>query len=187
MKDLPNILTFSRIVAIPFVIGFLMLPYAWAVWTALGIYTYAALTDFFDGYLAREMNTTSAVGKFMDPIADKLIIAALILVLAGIDRFDGFWIIPALAILVREIFIAGLREFLGPMNISLPVSRLAKWKTASQMIAMGFLIVGDGHLDSIPVLDIGHILITIAAVLSVITGWSYSKIGLQKIIESDRK
>ncbi|HPD82690.1 MAG: CDP-diacylglycerol--glycerol-3-phosphate 3-phosphatidyltransferase [Alphaproteobacteria bacterium] len=182
MQNLPNILTFFRIAILPIIIGLFFIPDAWAAWTALGLYTVASITDFLDGYLARSMKTESALGKFLDPISDKIFIAALLLALVDFDRLDGIWVIPATIILVREFLVAGLREFLAPQNIQLPVSKLAKWKTTVQMIALGFLVVGNHGDVVLPhTLTYGQWGIAIAAALTVITGWSYLKAGLKHI------
>ena len=183
MHNLPNILTFFRIAILPVIIGLFFIPEAWAAWTALGFYTIASITDFLDGYLARKMKTESALGQFLDPIADKIFIASLLLVIVGFDRLDGIWMIPAILIFMREFLVSGLREFLAPQNIQLPVSKLAKWKTTFQMIALGFLVVGDYGDVLIPhTLAYGQWGITIAAILTVITGWSYLKAGLKHIL-----
>ena len=183
MHNLPNILTFFRIAILPVIIGLFFVPGAWAAWSALGLYTLAGITDFLDGYLARKMKTESALGTFLDPISDKIFIASLLIALVGFDRLEGIWMIPAIIILIREFLIAGLREFLGPQNIQLPVSKLAKWKTTVQMIALGFLVVGNyGDVILPRTLDYGHWGITIAAILTVITGWSYLKAGLKHIL-----
>lgn len=172
---IPNILTLSRIVTIPLMVALFFVPKAWAAWTILAIYAPAAATDFLDGYLARSLQLTSPIGKFLDPIADKLFVGALLFMLAAVNRLDGFWVVPALIILMREIFIAGLREYLGPLNIQIPVSNLAKWKTGVQMTAIGFLIVGPYAPDWIPSLWIGKIGLVAAMVLAVKTGWDYAK------------
>lgn len=181
MKDLPNILTFSRILIIPPLLYLIFMSEAWASWTALGIYTYACVTDFVDGYLARKMKTTSPIGKFLDPIADKLLVSSVLLSLASLDRLDGFVFIAALAILMREIFVSGLREYLGPKNIQIHVSQLAKWKTTLQMLCLGFLIMAEHAPHWIPSLLIGEVLISIAAVLSIITAWDYTKVSLKHL------
>lgn len=178
MKSLPNILTASRIVVIPFILVLLALDVSWASWTALGLYSYACITDFLDGYLARKMGVVSAIGRFLDPIADKLLIVSLLLLLGALDRLDGWWIVPAVIILAREIFISGLREFLGPMNVIVPVSQWGKWKTTSQMVCLGFLIMGAHAPLWIPSLLIGHVLLTIAAIMAVISGAGYTKAAL---------
>lgn len=178
LQALPNILTISRIALLPFLIGLMLIPHDWAVWAALGIYSFCAITDFFDGYLARKYGGTSKFGTFLDPISDKIMVACLLLVLAGIDRLPDLWMVPALIILTREFLVSGLREFLGPQNVTVPVSKLAKWKTTFQMVALGFLIVGHAGNVLIPhTLFIGQIGLTIAAIITVITGWGYLKAG----------
>mgnify|MGYP000483280140 CR=1 FL=1 len=178
MKNIPNYLTYLRIILIPIVIGFLFIDAAWAAWTSLAFYTIASITDFLDGYLARKWEVESAVGKFLDPISDKIFIASLLVALVGFDRADGIWMIPVIIILMREFFVSGMREFLGPMNIQLPVSKLAKWKTTIQMIALGFLVMGNYGDTVLPyTLEIGQVGLTIAAILTVITGWDYLKAG----------
>lgn len=182
MKNLPNILTFFRIAILPFIIALFFIPEAWAAWSALGLYTIACITDFMDGYLARTMKTESMLGKFLDPISDKIFIAVLLMVLVDFERLEGLWLIPALLILIREFLISGLREFLGPMNIQLPVSKLAKWKTTVQMVALGFLIMGDYGEVLVPhTLAIGQWGLAIAALLTIITGWAYVKAGLKHL------
>ncbi|NBX65965.1 MAG: CDP-diacylglycerol--glycerol-3-phosphate 3-phosphatidyltransferase [Proteobacteria bacterium] len=186
--NIPNILTMFRIAIIPPLVGLFYMQEAWAIWLALALYTLAAITDFFDGYLARTMNQMSAFGRFLDPIADKLFIAATLVMLAGFDRTPGFWLIPSIVIMMREFLIAGLREFLGPHKIVLPVSKLAKWKTTAQMVAIGFLIIGPHGEVILPyTLEIGQWGLLIAAILTVITGWDYMKIGIKTIRELDEK
>lgn len=185
LQQLPNILTISRIVLLPVLIGLMMVDESWAVWSAVWIYSFCAITDFFDGWLARKYGGTSKFGTFLDPISDKIFVACVLLVLVGIDRLPDLWIIPALIIFVREFLISGLREFLGPQNITVPVSKLAKWKTTVQMIALGFLIAGnygDSVLFFFPhTLLIGQVGLALAAVITVITGWNYLKVGFQHI------
>ena len=177
--NLPNKLTLLRIALIP-VIGLLILiPYLWSAWAALAFYIIACVTDWLDGYLAREMKVASAFGRFLDPIADKLLVASLLLLLAGIGTLYGLWLVAAVVILFREILISGLREFLGPQNIVIHVSKLAKWKTASQMVALGFLIIGDTIFNG--GMLIGQILLTMSAILTAITGWEYLKQGMKAI------
>lgn len=185
--NLPNCLTLFRIAIIPVVALLMCIPEAWAAWGALFFYTLACVTDWFDGYLARKMNITSAFGRFLDPIADKLLIAILLLMFAGLGRLDGWWLLPAAMIMFREVLIAGLREFLGPQNIVIHVSKLAKWKTTAQMISMGFLVVG--HFGN-PVLPdtmlVGQVLLTLAAILTIITGYEYLVQGMKAIIQLER-
>ena len=176
MWTLPNILTMSRIATLPVIIGLFYCPSVWAPWIALAFYTLACITDFLDGYIARSMNSVSAFGKFLDPISDKIFVSCLILVLCAFERLEGWWLIAGLVIFIREFLISGLREFLGPKNIQVPVTKLAKWKTTIQMIALGFLIVGNAGDVILPhTLLIGQILISIAALLTAYTGWHYFK------------
>lgn len=170
MKNLPNLLTLGRIFLLPVIIGLLFVD---QIIIALGLYIIASFTDFFDGYLARKLNLVSDFGTFLDPIADKIFIAALLIAFVAFDRLEGLWIIPPIIILIREFMVSGLREYLGPKNVKLPVSTLSKWKTTLQMIALGFLFFNDGVL-----LQIGQWGLAIAALITVITGWSYLKAGL---------
>lgn len=182
MHNLPNILTFLRIAILPIIIGLFYVPESWAAWSALALYIFASITDYLDGYLARKWNVISPVGTFLDPIADKIFIVALLIVIAAFDRLEGIWLVPALIIIIREILISGLREFLGPKNIQLPVSKLAKWKTTVQMIALGFLVIGNyGDIILPNTLLYGQGLLAIAAILTVITGWSYLTEGFKHI------
>lgn len=174
MKNLPNILTLARIAMLPVLIGLLFIEESWAVWTCFGLYVLAALTDFADGWLARKMNVVSAFGKFLDPIADKILVVCLLVSFVATGRIEGLWLIPLLVILIREFIVAGLREYLGPHGISLPVTQLAKWKTTIQMIAMGFLLIGPFAPYC---LETGLIGLGIASILTAITGWLYLKTG----------
>lgn len=184
MKNLPNIITLSRLASLPVLLILMFVPQAWAAWTALILYTLGCITDYLDGYLARKMKIESAFGKFIDPIADKIFVITVILCLVATGKLAGIWVIPPLLIITREFLISGLREFLGPKNISVPVSKLAKWKTGLQMTSLGFLIVGiygDPVLafTFISTLTWGHILIMLAALLTVHTGWDYLKVGIK--------
>jgi cardiolipin synthase len=182
MAHLPNILTISRIVLLPVLIGLIFLPGEAAAWAALWVYIFCAVTDFLDGWLARRYGTTSNFGTFLDPISDKILVISLLMVLAAFDRLDGLWIVPAIIIVAREFLVSGLREFLGPQNITVPVSRLAKWKTGVQMTALGFLVIGDYGNSLFPhVLLIGQILLTAAALITLHTGWGYIKAGYRHI------
>jgi len=185
--NLPNILTFSRIAAIPVIIALMYLPGPLGNWTAFAVYTYACITDFFDGYLARAWHQQSAMGRFLDPIADKLLIAAVLLMLVANDSISGLTVIPAAVILFREILVSGLREFLAEVQVRVPVTVLAKWKTFIQMLALGFLLVGFAGPDFGPIttMEIGIIGIWIAAALTVGTGYDYLKSGLKHISETD--
>ena len=187
-RSLPNILTVSRILAIPVLICLLLLvkdPVG--SWLAFAAYTYACLTDFFDGYLARAWHQQSAFGRFLDPIADKLLVAGVLLALVGIDRVSGLTVLPAAVILCREILVSGLREFLAELDVGVPVSKLAKWKTGMQMLALGFLLVGPNGPDFGPLTtpEIGFWGLWGAAVLTLITGYDYLLHGIRHIAETD--
>lgn len=184
MWNIPNLLTMARIALLPVLVFLFMLPQAWAAWTCLGLYAFAALTDFFDGYLARAYNQITPIGKFLDPISDKIFVGCLLLMIASENRLPEYWIIPALVIMAREILISGLREYLGPFNVQIPVSSLAKWKTTLQMVAIGFLVIGPYGDAVLPhTLLYGQIGLAFAAALTVWTGWSYMAIGLRHMIE----
>lgn len=183
----PNILTYTRIVAIPVVVGLFFLPDPLGSWLAFGFYVYACITDFFDGYLARAWHQQSALGRFLDPIADKLLVAGVLFALVGADRINGYEIIPAGIILGREILVSGLREFLIELRVGMPVSQLAKWKTGIQMLALGFLLVGPNGPDfwDVPTLMIGVVGLWLAALLTLITGFDYLYVGMKHIRETD--
>lgn len=182
ITTLPNLLTLSRIAVIPILVGLFFLDGAAPRWVALGFFTLAGITDFFDGYLARMRGQYSALGRFLDPVADKVLIAAVILMLVAFDRISGLTILPALVILMREIMVSGLREFLADLHVRVPVSRLAKWKTTIQMVALGFLIVGEASPDWIPAILIGDIGVWLAAGLTLVTGYDYMRAGLRHML-----
>jgi cardiolipin synthase len=186
-SKLPNILTLSRILSIPVVIGLLFIPPPLGNWLAFSVYTYACITDFFDGYLARIWDQQSVLGRFLDPIADKLLVASVLLLLVAVDRFSGLTILPAAVILCREILVSGLREFLAQAQVGVPVSTLSKWKTFLQMLALGFLLVGSAGPDFGPLstLEIGIYGLWAAAVLTLITGYDYLVAGLKHIRETE--
>ena len=182
--SLPNILTLSRIVTVPVLVALLWYP-GWELGWLLGfaLYCLMGITDYFDGYLARAQGAVSRLGIFLDPIADKIMIVAVILMLVG-TRHDaasitGIHLIPALVILLREIAVSGLREFLAGLQVSVPVSQLAKWKTAFQMIALGALILAGGLPDQTWIKIVGVDTLWIAAALTLITGWDYLRVGLR--------
>jgi CDP-diacylglycerol--glycerol-3-phosphate 3-phosphatidyltransferase len=179
MTSLPNLLTLSRIVVIPLVIATFYLDGALARWLACGLFVAAAITDWFDGYLARSWNQVSALGRFLDPIADKLLVGAVLFMLVAYDRVSEISVMPALVILLREILVSGLREFLAEVRIGMPVSRLAKWKTGIQMVALPVLLVGDYGPAFLPVRTIGEVALWVAALLTLVTGWDYLRSGLK--------
>ena len=179
MLNLPNILTLSRIMIIPIVVVTFFFDSHAMRWTACALFTIAGITDFFDGYLARRANQISSLGRFLDPIADKLLVASVLLLIVAFGRVGPWHYLPALVILQREILVSGLREFLAELRVSVPVTKLAKAKTTVQMIALGFLIVGDASPEWIPAELIGKFGIWIAAVITLITGYDYLKSGLR--------
>ena len=185
--NVPNILTVSRIVIIPVVLTFIYWDGGIGNWLALAAYAYACITDFFDGYLARAWHQQSAFGRFLDPIADKLLVAGVLFMLVGVETIAGLHILPAAVILCREILVSGLREFLAEARVGLPVSLLAKWKTAIQMLALGFLIVGHAGPDFgfATTWEIGMYGLWIAAVITLVTGYDYLRAGLRHIAQSD--
>lgn len=192
ITDLPNLLTLSRIVAIPVLVVLVAVGRPEADAAACLLFIAAAVTDYFDGHLARSRQLQSDLGRMLDPIADKLLVGASLMVLAGLDRmpFGALW--PAIVILCREILVSGLREYLAGTRISLPVTRLAKWKTGFQMTAIGFLLAGDStggliHMPWLPVGLLGSLMLWIAAVLTLVTGWDYLVAGLRHVEQATVK
>lgn len=183
ITNLPNLLTLSRILAIPALVAAFYLPPIWSHWTTFLLFSAAATTDYFDGYLARSMGLTSALGRFLDPIADKLLVVVTIVMLVAVDRVQDWHILPALIILCREIVISGLREFLAELRVSVPVSYLAKWKTTVQIIALGALLLDGGALAQLRPDLVGMILLWIAAGLTLVTGYDYLRVGLRHMTE----
>jgi cardiolipin synthase len=172
----PNLLTGSRILAIPALVAAFYIPGDFGKWATCVIFTVAAVTDFFDGYLARSWSMQSQLGRMLDPIADKLLVGAAILMLVHFDRAP---ILPALVILCREILVSGLREFLAEVQVGLPVSRLAKWKTGVQMTAIGFLLAGTAAPWWLFADSVGSYGLWLAAALTLITGFDYRVVGLR--------
>ena len=179
---IPNLLTFSRIAVIPLLVALFWVAGDGARWVACALFTAAGITDYLDGYLARSWGEQSQLGELLDPIADKLLVATTLLLLAAFGRIDGLTLLPAIVILCREILVSGLREFLASLSVGVPVTRLAKWKTGIQMVAIGFLIVGDAGNWVIPhTSEIGVIGLWLAAVLTVFTGYDYLREGLKHV------
>lgn len=172
----PNLLTIGRIAAVPALVAAFYIPDNVGKWVSCVIFTLAAITDFFDGYLARSWSMQSSFGRMLDPIADKLLVGAAILMLVHFDRAP---ILPSLIILCREIIVSGLREFLAELRVGLPVSRLAKWKTGMQMTALGFLMVGTAAPWWLFADQIGWYGLWLAAGLTVITGLDYFYVGIR--------
>ena len=194
MLTLPNLLTLSRIFTVPVLVALLW----WPTWElgymlAFAVYCLMGVTDYFDGYLARAQGAVSKLGIFLDPIADKIMVAAVILVLTAQGVLRGPYVgdmhvIAGLVILLREMAVSGLREFLGGLQISVPVSRLAKWKTTFQLVSLGALILGKalpgwnvtlgGLVMNLPH-TVGLTTLWAAAVLTLVTGWDYLRVGLK--------
>lgn len=180
MLTLPNILTLSRIAAVPL----LALLLWWPAWTAgyaaaFALYCVLGATDYLDGYLARAQGTVSKLGIFLDPIADKIMVAAVILVLCARGVIVEWHVIAALVILLREIIVSGLREFLAGLSVSVPVSQLAKWKTTFQMVALGALILGGALPAQAWIHMVGLMCLWVAAAMTLVTGWDYLRAGLK--------
>lgn len=175
--SLPNVLTYGRVAAVPLVAGLLFWPHEpWARWSALAFFVAAAVTDFFDGYLARAWAQQSSLGRMLDPIADKLLVSAVILMLAADNMLTGLNLLAGLIILCREILVSGLREYLAELRVPVPVTAVAKWKTTVQMVALGFLIAGPSGEALMPgTIATGIVLLWIAAILTLYTGWDYMK------------
>ena len=184
MLTLPNLLTLSRIVTVPLLVALLWPAEMGARWTtgyalAFVLYCLMGVTDYFDGYLARAQGTVSKLGVFLDPIADKIMVAAVILMLSATRDITGPHIIAAMVILLREIAVSGLREFLAGLQVSMPVSRLAKWKTTCQIVALGALILAGAVPHFAFVQMVGIVTLWAAAILTLITGWDYLRVGIR--------
>jgi cardiolipin synthase len=188
---LPNLLTYGRIIAVPLVVLCFFLEGRlqssdFARWWALAIFIIASITDFFDGYLARIWQQTSTIGRMLDPIADKLLVATCLLLLAAdTDKTIAGWSLwAAIIILCREILVSGLREYLAELKVSVPVTRIAKWKTTVQMVAIGFLLAGPAGDKIIPyTTQVGITLLWIAALITLYTGYDYFRAGLKHVME----
>jgi cardiolipin synthase len=181
MTNLPNLLTLARIAAIPVIAVTFFVPGPGARWIACALFVAAALTDWLDGYLARRMGVVSAIGRFLDPIADKLLVAAVLILLAAFGGISPAGVIAALVILLREVLVSGLREHLAEMRVGLPVTKLAKWKTAVQMAALTLLLAAGGAPAAWRLHYAGETLLWAAAALTVITGWDYLRAGLRQM------
>ena len=182
--SLPNLLTYGRLVAVPVVAGLILWGGDAARWTALVLFIGAAITDFFDGYLARRWAQQSAIGRMLDPIADKVLVAAVLLVLAADRTIDGTHLWAGIIILSREVLVSGLREFLAELRVSVPVTKVAKWKTTVQLIAIGFLIAGPAGDKIVPyVSEFGLFCLWIAAALTLYTGYDYFRAGIGHVMD----
>ncbi|MBB4287425.1 CDP-diacylglycerol--glycerol-3-phosphate 3-phosphatidyltransferase [Roseospira goensis] len=179
LKTLPNALTVARVLMIPAIMATFYLPGPEARWIAAGLFVIAALTDYLDGWLARALKVVSDFGRLLDPIADKLLVAAVLLMLAGFDRLSALSLVAAVVILFRELLVSGLREFLAERGIAMPVTTLAKWKTATQLVALPLLLLGDtARVAGLSMQVPGEVLLWIAAALTAQTGYVYLRQGL---------
>jgi len=189
MPNLPNLLTLSRIAAIPVLVALVAWRSPGADVAACAVFILAGVTDWLDGRIARQQKLQSDLGRMLDPIADKLLVGATLMVLAGMDRLDFYALFPAIVIMCREILVSGLREYLAGLSVGLPVTSLAKWKTGLQMTALAILLAGDSgaavlHLSAYPVGLIGTIMLWAAALLTLVTGWDYLMAGLRHAVPS---
>jgi len=186
---LPNLLTYARIAAVPVVVALLYLQSIeggglWLRWVALLIFIAAGVTDILDGYFARVWGQHSSLGRMLDPIADKLLVASCLLMLVAGATIRSWSLLAAIVILCREILVSGLREYLAELHVGVPVTRLAKWKTIGQMVAVGFLIAGPAGDQIVPVVtDVGIFLLWASAILTLYTGWDYMRAGLRYMID----
>ena len=185
----PNLLTYARIVAVPAVVACLywqdiLQGGIWLRWVAVTLFIAAGITDFLDGYLARKWGEFSSFGRMLDPIADKLLVASCLLMLAADGTIRGWSLWAAIVILCREILVSGLREYLAELRVSIPVTALAKWKTTLQLVAIGFLLAGEAGDSILPVVTpIGLTLLWVSAVLTLYTGWDYFRAGVRHLMD----
>ncbi|QDH17815.1 CDP-diacylglycerol--glycerol-3-phosphate 3-phosphatidyltransferase [Swingsia samuiensis] len=186
LTDLPNILTLLRIASIPVLVGLLSFHSPYARLGAFIVYVFACVTDYYDGALARRWHLSSDLGRMMDPIADKLLVGSLLLALAGLTHLPIFSIYAAILIMIREILVSGLREYMAHQSLTLPSSRLAKWKTGIQMIAIGFLVAGDetAQLIQCSFLHaslVGGVLLWLSVIPTIVSGWRYLTVSLSQM------
>ena len=190
---LPNLLTYSRIAAIPVVVGCvfgqsILDGPLWLRWVALAVFIIAGVTDYLDGYYARIWDQQSAFGRMLDPIADKLLVASCLLMLAADNSIHGWTLWAGIVILCREILVSGLREYLAALRVSVPVTKLAKWKTTIQLVAIGFLIAGEAGEQILPPTTlIGIVLLWLSAIFTIYTGWDYFKAGIHHLIAEQQQ
>jgi cardiolipin synthase len=198
--SLPNVLTYARVLAVPALVLSYFLEGYIGRWLSLLIFILACVTDFFDGYLARVWKQQSAIGRLLDPIADKLLVSTSLILLASDGTIGNWSLLAAIVILTREIFVSGLREFLAELRVSVPVTQLAKWKTTMQMVAIGFLLLGPAGDRVLPfgtpppgwsagagyVTYIGLLLLWISALVTLYTGYDYFRAGLRHLLAEDQ-
>ena len=188
--NIPNLLTYGRILAVPLIVLCFFIEGRlhgsdFARWSALVLFTVASLTDWLDGYLARLWDQSSNIGRMLDPIADKLLVASILLLLAADGTIAGWTIWAAIIILCREILVSGLREYLAALKVSVPVTRIAKWKTTIQMVAIAFLLAGPAGDKVVPyITELGLTLLWAAAIITIYTGYDYFRAGLKHMVDS---
>ena len=181
---LPNLLTYGRIAAVPALVGCFFIEGDFSNWLALAIFVAAGITDWLDGYVARAWEQQTSLGRMLDPIADKLLVAAALMMLAAQQTIAGWSLWAAVIIMSREILVSGLREFLAEVNVSVPVTKLAKYKTTAQMVAIGFLLAGPAGDAVIPGVSlVGLTLLWLSAILTLYTGWDYFRAGIRHAME----
>ncbi len=182
MMNVANILSLTRLALLPFIIllFFVSAKWDWAAWACLVLFLIGAITDFLDGWVARTFNQVTAFGTFIDPVSDKIFVVTILLMLVATSRIEGVFVLCVILILMREFLVSGIREYLGPRGIKVPVTNLAKWKTAAQMAATALLILAPVALWA----KIGGLVLLVAAtILTVLTGWHYLKTSLPHIMK----
>ena len=192
LTDVPNLLTLSRIAAIPLLVALVAVGRPDADFASCVVFAVAGITDYLDGRLARDWRQQSDLGRMLDPIADKLLVGAALMMLVGTGRLGALNLYPAIVIMLREILVSGLREYLAGVRVGLPVTRLAKWKTGVQMVALGTLLAGDSSavllgIPWFPATLIGAALLWVAALLTLFTGWDYLTAGLRHAVRAPAK
>ena len=188
---LPNLLTYGRVLAVPALVLCFYIENSAGRWLGLAVFTLATITDFFDGYLARAWHQQSAIGLMLDPIADKLLVAIALMLLVSDGTIGGWSLLAAVVILGREISVSGLREFLAGLRVRVPVTRLAKYKTTLQMVAIAFLLIGPagdrlfryyfGNYGLVTY--VGLLLLWISALITLYTGYDYFRAGIRHLME----
>lgn len=186
--NIPNLLTYGRILAVPLIVLCFFVEGRLhgsdlARWIAVALFSAASITDWLDGYLARLWDQSSNIGRMLDPIADKLLVASVLLLLAADGTIAGWTIWAAIIILCREILVSGLREYLAALKVSVPVSKIAKWKTTIQMVSLIFLLAGPAGDKVLPyTTEMGITLLWIAALITIYTGYDYFRAGLKHVV-----
>ena len=184
----PNLLTYGRIAAVPALVGCFFIKGDFGNWLALAIFVAAGITDALDGYFARAWEQQTSLGRMLDPIADKLLVSAALMMLAAQQTIAGWSLCAAVIILSREILVSGLREFLAEVNVSVPVTKLAKWKTIAQMVAIGFLLAGTAGDKIFPFTTLtGLCLLWVSAIVTLYTGWDYFHAGMRHVLDMGHK